>query len=128
MRLTRAHWLVAIVAVIAGAIIAFALVTLRSTTAGPRPPYGSSNPVPQANAATSPPPAAGVPAAPRLLTLPKAQGIAERAVGGRSIEIDLDHEDTGATYDVKVVRSDGTIYKVTVDAVSGRVLRTKIED
>jgi uncharacterized membrane protein YkoI len=96
--------------------------------AGPRLTYGSSGPAPQADAATSPPASAQVPAAPRLLTLPQAEGIAEHAVGGRSIEIDLDHEDSGATYDVKVVRSDGTIYKVTLDAASGRVLGTKIAD
>jgi hypothetical protein len=136
MKLTRRHWLLAAAAMVAGVAVAIALIALPFTGSVRAPVYGSSTSAPQVGAGTPPPQGSGQgtpegssgPATRTFLSLMQAQAIAERAVGGRTVEADLDQEPTGTAYDLKVVRPDGMTYKVVVDAATGRVLSSSVDD
>jgi hypothetical protein len=62
------------------------------------------------------------------LTLDQAEALAARVAAGRVVEADQDVEDTGTQYDVKVLRQDGSVTDVQIDAATGRVLSTKTDD
>ena len=128
MQLTKRHGLLALAAIPAGAAVAVAAVTLTSASPAGTRPYAGSTPTPQTNAGTVPRPAAAAPAPQTFLSIIQAQAIAERVVGGRTIEADLEQEPTGSTYDVTVARADRTTYEVIVDAATGRVLRKSLDD
>lgn len=51
----------------------------------------------------------------------KAVAIAEKAVGGRAVEAELDRDGGRLTYDIELVR-DGALYEAKVDARSGQLL------
>jgi len=45
--------------------------------------------------------------------------------GGEVLEVELEHEDNRWTYEVKMLRRDGGINKLIVDARDGRLLEVK---
>ena len=45
---------------------------------------------------------------------------------GEMIEVELDREDGAYVYELKILRSDGKIQEIEVDAATGQI--TKIED
>jgi len=60
------------------------------------------------------------------ISLTAAIEIAEKHVGGKAIEADLDRENGKAVYDVSVIKAQKE-YDVRLDAVTGDVLRVKEE-
>lgn len=58
------------------------------------------------------------------ISLTAAIEIAEKHVGGKAIEADLDRENGKAVYDVSVIKAQKE-YDVRLDAVTGEVLRVK---
>jgi uncharacterized membrane protein YkoI len=61
----------------------------------------------------------------KILPLARILGTVQKRVPGDVIEVDLDHEDRGWEYDVKVLTANGRVLKVTVDAKTGVVLKIK---
>lgn len=61
----------------------------------------------------------------KILPLSKILDTVRKHVPGDVIEVDLDHEDRGWEYDVKVLTPKGRVMKVTLDARTGVVLRIK---
>jgi uncharacterized membrane protein YkoI len=72
-------------------------------------------------------PATAAPASP-WLTLDEAQAVAAQVAPGRVVEADEDSEPTGLRYDVTVLHDDGTATEIEVDAATGRVVSTKLDD
>jgi len=62
-----------------------------------------------------------------LLSVAEAEAIAVKSVGGKVTGIELDRERLGNIYEVEV-RSDGVEYDLDIDAKTGKVLRTDIDD
>ncbi len=60
------------------------------------------------------------------ISLTEAIQIAEKHVGGKAIEADLDRENGKAVYDVSVIKAESE-HEVRLDAVTGDVLRVKEE-
>lgn len=60
------------------------------------------------------------------ISLTEAIQIAEKHVGGKAIEADLDRENGKAVYDVSVIKAERE-HEVRLDAVTGDVLRVKEE-
>ena len=50
----------------------------------------------------------------------------QRQVPGKMLEVELELEKTGYVYELKLLRPDGKVQEVEVDAASGNIL--KIED
>jgi len=116
----------------AAAIITFAVT---SPSASQTPP---ATPAPQSSVAAgvtsiapalAVPPVAAAPATsgPAPVALDQARAIAERAGNGQSDKIETDTGPAGITYDVSVIRSDGTDVEVVVDARTGRILSNLAE-
>ncbi len=61
-----------------------------------------------------------------ILPLTRILNIALERVAGDVIEVDLDREDDGWEYEVKILTPTGRVREVTLDARTGRIL--KIED
>jgi uncharacterized membrane protein YkoI len=101
-----------------------------------------------AAAAMDAPVPAGTPAS-SPLTVDEAKTVATQASPGRVVEVDTDdeandptevndpaeaddpaeaNEPTGLRYDVTVLHDDGTTTKVEVDAATGRVVSTELDD
>jgi hypothetical protein len=62
------------------------------------------------------------------LTVDQATTVATQASPGRVVEVQEDSEPTGLRYDVTLLHEDGTATKIEVDAATGRVLSTKLDD
>jgi len=61
------------------------------------------------------------------LSVAEVEAIAVKSVGGKVTGIELDRERTGNIYEVEV-KSDGVEYDLDIDAKTGKVLRTDIDD
>lgn len=61
-----------------------------------------------------------------LLPLPRILAIAKSRVPGEVLKIELEQEDWGLEYEVKILTASGRVREVELDARSGRVV--KIED
>lgn len=48
---------------------------------------------------------------------------AEQAAGGKAMEAEIDDESASPAFDVEVAQVDGTVVKVTIDGVTGKVLK-----
>ena len=74
----------------------------------------------------------GPEAAKRLLSEGRIKPLAEvldavkRQVPGEMLEVELELEDTGYVYELKLLRPDGKVQEIEADAASGKIL--KIED
>lgn len=60
-----------------------------------------------------------------ILPLARILDVAQRRVPGDVIEVELEHEDGGWEYEVKVLTPAGLVRKITLDARSGAVLKVK---
>lgn len=60
-----------------------------------------------------------------ILPLATILQVAAKQVPGDVIEVELDHEDDGWEYDVKVLTPAGQVRKLTIDARHGKVLGIK---
>jgi len=60
-----------------------------------------------------------------ILPLAEILRIAARQVPGDVIEVELEREDEGWEYDVKVLTPTGQVRKLTIDARQGKVLKVK---
>jgi hypothetical protein len=117
-----------------GAAIA---VTLAVTGPSPahNPPMVSA--AAQASLPATPPPIAPAAAtsvapvppthAPTPVSLDQVRAIAQRAGHGQVDKIEADAGPAGITYDVSVIRSDGTDAQLIVDARTGRILSNLAE-
>jgi uncharacterized membrane protein YkoI len=74
----------------------------------------------------------GPEAAKRLLSEGRIKPLAEvldavkRQVPGEMLEVELELEETGYVYELKLLRPDGKVQEIEADAASGKIL--KIED
>ncbi len=74
----------------------------------------------------------GPEAAKRLLSEGRIKPLAEvldavkRQVPGEMLEVELEFEETGYVYELKLLRPDGKVQEIEADAASGKIL--KIED
>jgi hypothetical protein len=116
---------------VTGAAGAAAAVTLAVTSPAapqtpPVVPAAQTSPagaVPSIAPAAAPSaPAAPAAAAPTVISLDQARGIAERAGNGQADKVAVDSGPAGITYDVSVIRSDGTDVELIIDGHSGRIL------
>lgn len=48
---------------------------------------------------------------------------AEQAAGGKAMEAEIDDESAAPAFDVEVAQADGSVVKVTIDGVTGKVLK-----
>ena len=60
------------------------------------------------------------------ISLVDAIGIAEKHIGGKAIDADLDSDFGKVVYDVSVIK-DTTEHEVRIDAITGDVLGTQID-
>lgn len=60
------------------------------------------------------------------ISLTDAIGIAEKHVGGKAVDAELDSSFGKVVYDVSVIK-DTTEHEVRIDAVSGEVVKSKID-
>jgi uncharacterized membrane protein YkoI len=60
-----------------------------------------------------------------ILPLAAILQVAAKQVPGDVIEVELEHEDEGWEYDVKVLTPAGQVRKLTIDARHGKVLKIK---
>jgi hypothetical protein len=70
---------------------------------------------------------AEAPASSRL-TRDEATAVAAQVAPGRVVEVDEDNEPTGLRYDVTLLHEDGTATQVEVDAATGRIVSTKLDN
>jgi uncharacterized membrane protein YkoI len=61
------------------------------------------------------------------VTLVQAVGTAEKHVGGRATQAELETEKGQTAYEVEVVAANRTVHDVKIDAVSGKVLSSTID-
>jgi hypothetical protein len=66
-------------------------------------------------------------ATPTVISLDQARGIAERAGNGQADKVAVDSGPAGITYDVSVIRSDGTDVELMIDGHTGRILSNLAE-
>lgn len=64
----------------------------------------------------------------QALPIARIMEIAQRAVPGEIIEIELDRDDDTLVYEVEVLSSAGRVRKVEIDARTGAVLDIEDED
>jgi uncharacterized membrane protein YkoI len=62
-----------------------------------------------------------------ILPLARILEVAQRRVPGDVIEVELEREDSGWEYDVKVLTPAGIVRKITLNARNGAVLKVKDE-
>ena len=60
-----------------------------------------------------------------ILPLAQILDVAQRRVPGDVIEVELEREDTGWEYDVKVLTPTGQVRKITLNARNGAVVKIK---
>ncbi|KRG70423.1 PepSY domain-containing protein [Pseudoxanthomonas dokdonensis] len=60
-----------------------------------------------------------------ILPLPEILDMAQRHVAGDIIEVELEREDSGWEYKVKVLTSTGRLKKVTLNARNGALIKIK---
>lgn len=60
-----------------------------------------------------------------ILPLAQILDVAQRRVPGDVIEVELDREDTGWEYEVKVLTPTGQVRKITLNARNGAVVKIK---
>lgn len=60
-----------------------------------------------------------------ILPLDQILEVAQRRVPGDVIEVELEHEDEGWEYDVKVLTPTGHVRKITLNARNGAVIKIK---
>lgn len=60
-----------------------------------------------------------------ILPLNQILEVAQRRVPGDVIEVELEHEDEGWEYEVKVLTPTGHVRKITLNARNGAVLKIK---
>jgi uncharacterized membrane protein YkoI len=60
-----------------------------------------------------------------ILPLARILEVAQRRVPGDVIEVELEREDSGWEYEVKVLTPAGLVRKLTLDARNGAVLKVK---
>lgn len=58
-------------------------------------------------------------------TLAQAIGVAEKSVGGRATEAEVEREADRVQYDVTVAKADGSTHSVKVDGASGQIAEAK---
>lgn len=61
------------------------------------------------------------------ITMEQAMETAKTKFPGRVIESELESEDGGLIYEVKIVSASGDTHEVEIDAQSGKVLKTETE-
>lgn len=61
----------------------------------------------------------------KILPLSAILAAATKQVPGDVVEVELEHEDTGWQYEVKVLTAAGEVKKLHLDARDGKVLRVK---
>lgn len=64
----------------------------------------------------------------QALPLTRIMSIAQEAVPGEIIEIELDHDGDQLIYEVKILARNGRVREVEIDARSGAVLKVEDED
>lgn len=62
-----------------------------------------------------------------ILSIEQAESKAIETVGGKVTKVEFDRERSGDIYEVEVI-SDGVEYDLDIDAKTGEVLRTEIDD
>jgi uncharacterized membrane protein YkoI len=62
----------------------------------------------------------------RIRPLAEIVAAVQAKIPGEMIEVELDREDGAYVYELKILRSDGKIQEIEVDAATGRI--NKIED
>lgn len=62
------------------------------------------------------------------ISIADAVKAAEASAGGIAAEVEFDHDEGRAAYEVSVIMADGTEHEVLVDATSGEVLKTVVDD
>lgn len=60
-----------------------------------------------------------------ILPLDRILDVAKRRVAGDVIEVELEHEDEGWEYEVKVLTPTGHVRKITLNARNGAVIKIK---
>lgn len=61
----------------------------------------------------------------RILKLERIVQMAKERFGGEILDVELEDEDGGFRYELKVMAGDGRILKLEYDAATGDLLRTK---
>jgi uncharacterized membrane protein YkoI len=64
----------------------------------------------------------------QALPLTRIMSIAQEAVPGEIVEIELDNEDDRLIYEVKILARNGRVREVEIDARTGAVLQVEDED
>ncbi|GEN84034.1 hypothetical protein SLU01_23460 [Sporosarcina luteola] len=63
----------------------------------------------------------------RRITMAQAIEIALQRVPGDVVEAELDYDDGVLLYDIEIRNAQGVKYEVKVDAVTGEVIRVKLD-
>lgn len=61
----------------------------------------------------------------RILPLERIVESAKREFGGEVLDVELEDEDAGFRYELKLIAADGRVLKLEYDAASGELLRAK---
>ena len=61
------------------------------------------------------------------ITLTEAIKAAEKKVGGKAMEAELDDESNTVQFEIEILK-DGKIHEVLVDGITGKVLKVSLED
>ena len=61
------------------------------------------------------------------ITLTEAIKAAEKNVGGKAMEAELDDESNTVQFEIEVLK-DGKIHEVMIDGITGKVLKVSLED
>jgi uncharacterized membrane protein YkoI len=61
------------------------------------------------------------------ITLTEAIKTAEKKVGGKAMEAELDDESTTVQFEIEILK-DGKVHEVLVDGITGKVLKVSLED
>ncbi|SMH37031.1 PepSY domain-containing protein [Azospirillum agricola] len=64
----------------------------------------------------------------RILPLERIAALAKQRFGGDILDVELEDEDDGFRYELKLIAGDGRIMKLEYDAATGELLRAKTRD
>lgn len=64
----------------------------------------------------------------KILPLETIQKEIRAVQPGEILEVELEHEDEGILYEIELLDDRGRVHEILVDAVTGRILRHKLED
>ncbi|MBP2229449.1 putative membrane protein YkoI [Azospirillum agricola] len=64
----------------------------------------------------------------RILPLERIAALAKQRFGGDILDVELEDEDDGFRYELKLIAGDGRIMKLEYDAATGELLRAKARD